>query len=102
LDPRSGFQDPGWKQIIENQIRDKHPGSATLIILIVRLRRAVASNLESQNKLFFYIKHSYEALFSKLGLGNNQASFNQVEGPIRSAAFFNLFKNNKLITYAVQ
>ncbi len=52
------------------------------------------------NKLFFYSKHSYEALFSKLGLGNNQASFHQVEGPIRSAAFFS--KNNKLIICAIQ
>jgi citrate lyase synthetase len=57
------------------------------MIMMVRL-----SNLESQNNLFIYSKHSYEALFSKLGLGNNQASFHQVEGPIRFAAFFNLLK----------
>jgi hypothetical protein len=56
------------------------------------------SNLEGKNKLFFYSKHNYEALFSKLGLGNNQASFHQVEGPIRSAAFFNLLKVNNIGT----
>jgi len=32
-DPRSGIRDPGWVKI---RIRDKHPGSATLISSVLK------------------------------------------------------------------
>jgi hypothetical protein len=52
-DPRSGFRDPGWVKI---RIRDKHPGSATLVVnplrkKLIRIPHVVKLNGHEQEGL---------------------------------------------------